>query len=228
MKPDDKIAFIEPLLNNVWCVYDLIFNNSFFFSNCICNTSSVSFLQIQSAATPWLVPVSYIAVLMGLGHSFCLHPCSHRWFLLSVYHWITLEQAPWFYSFHALHSTGYKSLFQSSAIPPRVHISLCSVCAAPFATPALSVSACQSLICTSSICPPTLQFLLISFMFTLFHLPSFKISSPSSSLFRSKSLDMVYCCSVQFTANIFLTVEVYSNTTFKYNIKAVVQKPYKT
>lgn len=75
--------------------------------------------------------------------------------------------------------------------------------------------------------PLTLPFLLLSFMFTLFHLLSFKISLPRSSLFRSKSLDMVYCRSMQFTANIFLMDEVHCNTTFKYYIKAVVQKPYK-
>lgn len=168
---------------------------------------------------------------MGLGHSFscfhrhCLHPCSHSWLLLSVYPWITLEQAPWFYSFHALHSQATNLSFN---LLPSVQLSLCSVYPAPFATPALSVSACQSLICTSSICSPlNITFLQLSFMFTLFHLLPFKISLPRSPLFQSKSLDMVYCHSMQFTANIFLMVEMYCNTAFKYKIKAVVQKPYK-
>lgn len=131
-----------------------------------------------------------IAVLMGLGRSFSrfhrhwLCPCCHSWLLLLfVYPWITLEQAPWFYSFHALHSTGHKSLFQSSAISRRVHIPLFSLRAAPFGTPALLVSACQSLICTSSICSLlTLQFLPLSFMFTLFHLLSLHSFSPNPQI----------------------------------------------
>lgn len=179
MKPDDKIAFIEPLLSNVWLCMII-----FFFLNASQNQQRLHLppsCRFNLLHLHGWSQLATIAVLMGLGHSFCLHPCSHCWFLLSVYPWITLEQAPWFYSFHALHSTGYKSLFQSSAIPPRVHISLCSVCAAPFATPALSVSACQSLICTSSICshppPPPPHYSFCWFLLCLLYF----ISLPSKS-----------------------------------------------
>lgn len=145
-----------------------------------------TFLQSQFAVPLRLVSVSYHRCIIGPWPFF--QPLSQTLsvYLLpqltppSVHPWIKLEQAPWFYSFHALHSTGHKSLLQSSAISRGVHISLCSACAAPFATPALSVSACQSLICTSSICSLSPYLTLV---FTAF----FYLYTVSSSLLQNQS-----------------------------------------
>lgn len=159
---------------------------------------------------------------MGLGHSFscfhrhCLHPCSHSSPPLCV----SLNHT-WagplvlFISCPSLHRLQI-SLSIFCHLSSSTHLALLSVSCPVCHTCAVIFCLPESHLYLLHLLPPlTLQFLLLSFMFTLFHLLSFKSSLLCSSLFQSKSFDMVYCHSMQFTANIFLMLEVYCNTTLK-------------
>lgn len=180
----------------------------------------------------WLATIAKLTGLIPLLSSFpSAGSCLHLFLLLPR------TPPPQFDSFHALHSTGHKSLSFTLLPSHSVYIiSICLMYAVLFAAPMLSVSLSRT---------PSLDLLPL----LLFQIGSYLLSF-MSSLF----LPLIFHCCFTFFPSQSTLLSLYSllpnplicftgaahnslpahfswlrcSTTFKYNIEAIMRKPYTT
>lgn len=148
--------------------------------------------------------------------------------------------APQFDSFHALHSTGHKSL--SFVLLPSQSVYIISIClmyAVLFAVPMLSVSLCRAPclyllpLLLFQMGSYLLSFMSFLFLPLIFHCcftsqPSFPHNQPSLSLYSFLPNPLICFIGAAYDSLPTHFSWLRCSTTFKYNIEAIMRKPYTT